>query len=87
MSKTKAKRARAANGDGAEQRDLHPDAEILARLVKKVGSGRAVAAELDIEPQAFSNWMTRGIATAKRGEVYKLAKKHRCAPPLEWLTG
>src|SRR5205809_1093722 len=41
MSKTKAKHARAANGDGTEQqRDLHPDAEILARLVKKVGSGR-----------------------------------------------
>jgi hypothetical protein len=65
----------------------HPDAKVLATLVDHYDSAAALARELELKPQAFNNWMRRGIAPARRGDVYKLLVKHRCAPPLEWLTG
>jgi hypothetical protein len=58
----------------------HPDAKVLKTLVDHYESAAALARELGMEPQAFNNWMRRGIAPARRGDVYKLLMKHRCAP-------
>jgi len=85
-----AKRAkiRKANGDGAAQA-RHADAEHLEVLAERGFEGRHVdlATALNIKPQVLNNWKRRGIAPAMRGTVFKLMKAHRCAPPLDWLTG
>jgi hypothetical protein len=68
-------------------KEWHPDAALLERLAEHYDSDSALAAELGVKPQALNNWKRRGIAPALRGRFFKLAKKHRCAPKLEWLTG
>jgi hypothetical protein len=82
MTKTK-------NGSAppARKASHHTDAKVLKRLAKNYDSDADLARELGIKPQALNNWKRRGIAPAMRGDVYKLAVKHRCAPSLEWLTG
>lgn len=84
MSKTKQPRR-----PRARQRMIarHDDADHIERLAENYDSDVALARALGVLPQALNNWKRRGIAPAERGKVFKLMKHHRCAPPLEWLTG
>ncbi len=83
MSPTKSKRA---NGGSKPRR--HRDAKHLEILAEHF-DGRDVdlAKALKVAPQVLNNWKRRGIAPAMRGAVFKLMQTHRCAPPLDWLTG
>jgi hypothetical protein len=90
MTKTKngsATKARSDTSAKPSRMTHHKDAKVLKVLAKNFDSDADLARELGIKPQALNNWKRRGIAPAMRGDVYKLAVKHRCEPPLEWLTG
>jgi hypothetical protein len=82
-----ATKARTDTSRKAKRITHHKDAKVLKALAKNFESDAEMARALGIQPQALNNWKRRGIAPAMRGDVYKLAVKHRCEPPLEWLTG
>jgi len=84
---------KAMNGSATKARSKprrithHKDAKVLKVLAKNFESDAELARALGVQAQALNNWKRRGIAPAMRGAVYKLMVQHRCAPPIEWLTG
>jgi hypothetical protein len=90
MSKSLNGSAAKARSDTSEKRRRmthHKDAKVLKVLARNFESDADLARALGVKAQRLNNWKRRGIAPAMRGDVYKLAVKHDCAPPLDWLTG
>ncbi len=65
------------------------DREAIEFLAAKLGNKVAVAAALAVSRQVMNNWINedRGIAAAKRPDVWMLVNDHGGNLPREWLRG
>lgn len=63
------------------------DREALDFLAGKFGHYAELARVLGMSPQAVNNWRDRGIAAAKRPDVWMLVNDHGGNLPREWLRG
>ncbi len=61
------------------------DIEAIDFLSEKLGNNIALAAALNVQAGAVTNWKARGISADKRAAVWMMVNDHGGNLPREWL--